>query len=373
MGVRAISPGTFQEITMAHELSFTTNEQGTQTADMFSVLETPWHQEGTLLTEHPTLDRAIEVAHLDYRVEKLPVTITLPTVDGTDTYEKQSDVAFVTMRMDRQIELGSVGPQYQVVQNVDAFRATVGPLVDEGVLLLETGGVLRNGADAWILGRFDVTRFGPIVREVFADEVIPFALVKVNHSGRRNNEIALTPIRVVCANTLGMAEREIDGGHGKAASVRHVGAAEARMVEAAQNLFGGIIERYEIIATQYRALKNFYLDEAMFRELVIEPALGAHPSQRKGWNPEARQADVVIERYETRVAEVSRLWTAGKGHAGDHSAWEAYNGLVEAIDHNAELFPTKSGVYRTQALMEGTLRDQKQAALVELVGAAERR
>lgn len=358
---------------MAHELSFTTDEQGVRTADMFSVLQTPWHNEGTLLGEHPSLDRAIEVARLDYRVEKLPVKLVLPTADGNDTFERQSTKAFVTMRMDRQIELGSVGPDYQVVQNVDAFRATIGPLVDEGVLQLETGGVLREGADAWLLGRFNIDKFGPVVREVFADEVVPYALVKINHAGRRNNEVVLTPIRVVCANTLGAAESEVDGGHAKAASIRHTGDAEARMVEAALTLFGGIVERYEVIAKQYRLLKGFYLDEALFRSLVIAPALGQHPTERKGWNPEARQANAVIERYERRATEVTRLWREGKGHAGDDSAWEAYNGLVEAIDHNDDLFPTRSGVYRTQALLEGTLRDQKQAALSSLVAAAEGR
>lgn len=357
---------------MAHELSFTTDEAtGTRKADMFSVIETPWHREGTVLTEAPTLDKAIEIANIDYEVQKLETKIVIPTADGGDTFERTSKLSFVTFRPDRAIELGAVGPQYQVVQNRDAFRATIGPLVDAGVLQLETGGVLREGADAWLLGRFDISKFGPVVREVFTDEVIPYALVKVNHSGRRNNEVVLTPIRVVCANTLGAVEQEVDGNHtARAVSIRHTGDAEARMVEAAHELFGRIIERYETIAAQYRTLKAFYLDEALFRTLVIEPALGKHPTARKEWNPEARMANAVIERYEEKAGEVTRLWHAGKGHTGDDSAWEAYNGLVEAIDHNTELFPTRTGVYRTQALTDGTLRDMKHSALNALVGAA---
>lgn len=356
---------------MAHELSFTTDETtGERKADMFSVIETPWHNEGTLLGESPSMDQAIEIAKLDYQVDKLETSITLKTDDGTDTFARTSKLAFVTMRMDRKIELGSVGPQYQVVQNRDAFKATIGPLVDSGVMKLETGGVLRDGADAWLLGRFDVSKFGPVVREVFTEEVIPYALVKVNHSGRRNNEIVLTPIRVVCANTLGAVEQEVEGGHSLAASIRHTGEVEARMVEAAQNLFGGIIERYEVIAQQYRTLKGFYLDEAMLRSLVIVPSIGVHPTSRKEWNPEARMATAVIERYEAKATEIERLWHEGKGHVADNSAWEAYNGLVEAIDHNTELFPTRTGVYRTQALTDGTLRDMKHAALTALVGAA---
>jgi hypothetical protein len=55
---------------------------------------------------------------------------------------------------------------------------------------------------------------------------------------------------------------------------------------------------------------------------------------------------------------VSRLWTSGKGHTGDGSAWEAYNGLVEAVDHDETAFPTRRGS-RTEALMIGTLGDIK--------------
>lgn len=358
---------------MPHELSFT-DVDGVRTADFFEVgsVRTAWHREGVLLPEAPSLDRALEVARLDYPVEKVPVTLTLRT-EGGDTFERQSTKAFVTLRTDRNVELGSVGPDYHVVQNRDAFRATIGPLLDAGLLVLETGGVLRDGADAWLLGRFDLSKFGPVCQEVFGNEVLPFALVKVNHSGRRNNEIVLTPTRVVCANTLGMAEQEVDGGHSRAASIRHTGDAEARMVEAAETLFGGIVERYEVIARQYRLLKGFYLDAAAFRSLVIEPAIGVHPAERQRFNPEARMAAAVVERWEKKFQRITWLWTNGKGHVADGSAWEAYNGLVEAIDHDAELFPLRAGVYRTQALMEGTLRDMKQASLNALVAAAEGR
>jgi hypothetical protein len=59
-------------------------------------------------------------------------------------------------------ELGIVGPQYESLQNRDAFQV-IEPWVDRGVLHLELGGVMRDGADAWLLGRFDLDLFGPVV------------------------------------------------------------------------------------------------------------------------------------------------------------------------------------------------------------------
>lgn len=360
---------------MAHELSFTTSN-GRKLADMLSVRETPWHAEGTLLTTAPTLDEALRIANMDYTVEKRAVTFT--TAGGGT---KESGMAFVTVRADRDIELGGVGPGYKVVQNRDAFAATLAPLLDAGVMTIETAGVLRDGADAWILCKFNLDAFGPIAREVLglgALETQPYALVKVNHSGRRNNEIALTFIRVVCANTLGFVESEVDGGHEqkngmgtRAIGVRHTGDAQAKMVEAAQTLFADLVAKAEIVAKQYQMLKETKLDAAAFRAHVMLPAIGVHPTHRRGWNPEAVRADSVIERYEKKGAELVRLWEQGDGHTADHSAWEAYNGVVQAVDHDSDMFPTRSGVYRTAAMMHGYLRDMKDRTVVELVNHSE--
>ena len=360
---------------MAHELTFTNG-----VANFFEVgaRRSAWHREGILLETPPaSTDEAARLIHADYVVEKRPVRFTNTTPDG-DTYEKESTLAFVNVRSDTGAELGAVGPHYQVVQNVDAFRATIGPLVESGIVRLETGAVLRGGASAFLLGRLDTERFGPIAREVFAAErILPYVGIATDHSGGRGNFLALTTIRWVCANTLGVDEAravklEQNGKDGdeKLVTIRHTGDAEAKHVDAAQRLLGGLIERAEAVAKAYRTLKGFYLDEAMFRTLVVEPAIGVHPASRPDFNPEARLANNVVERWEKREREISRLWTAGKGHVGDHSGWEAYNAVVEAIDHDRDLFPARSGVYRLGALLTGELRAKKERVMSELLVAA---
>ena len=241
------------------------------------------------------------------------------------------------------------------MQNRDAFQP-IRPLVDAGVLELETGGALREGADAWILGRFNVERFGPVVREVFADQIVPYILVANNHNGRRKARIAQTPIRVVCANTLDMVDQDIGRGIGRSVAVRHVQGAERRMVEAAEKLLGAIIERYETLATQYRILKNVTLTPAEFDTLVLDP-VAPDPRTNPDWTPSTPSAEAALERALGKRYEIRRLWTDGDGHTGDSSAWEAYNGLVQAVDHGTGLFPVR--FERTRSLLDGRLRDLK--------------
>lgn len=345
---------------MAHELEIIDN-----VASTFSVRETPWHREGHILTDAPSYDEAVRLGRLDYHVEKRPVQyeVKLP---GGDSYLKQSAKAFLTVRTDTEQELGAVGPDYQPVQNLDAFRIFE-PLLDKGVLALETGGVLRNGADAWLMGKWDIAKFGPITQEVFGTEVVPYALISTNHTGKRGVLVQKTNIRVVCANTLGFAESASE----ERIIVRHTGDAHDRLVEAAEGLFLNFIEEYEVLSQQYRALKECHLSEAQFRELVID-AMVTDPRDLKKFNPEARMAEAVVARYEAKVTEVTRLWTEGAGHVGDRSAWEAYNGAVEAIDHNADLWPNRSGVYRTQKLLDGELGQMKKRVLSNLVAVAAR-
>ncbi|HEU0299190.1 MAG TPA: DUF932 domain-containing protein [Longimicrobium sp.] len=342
---------------MAHELTF--NNGG---AEMFSVRQTPWHREGHVLTAAPTYAEALRLAGLDFEVEMRPAYARKTTDDG-DEYFVPSDTARLVIRTDNEKELGSVGNWYTPLQNADAFRVLV-PLLDAGILELETGGSLRDGADVWLLAKFNLDRFGPVVREVFADEVVPFGLIANNHNGRRGVLLQLTPIRVVCANTLGMAEA--GARNGRAITVRHTQGVEAGVVAAAETLFKGIVERYEVVAAQYRTLKAVALEEAEFRRMVLD-VIAPHPLENPRFNPDGMMARSVVERAERKRTELTRLWTAGDGHTGDHSAWEAYNAATQALDHNADLWPTRGGVWRTASLLDGQLGTMKMEVLNGLV------
>ena len=341
-----------------HQLQFRDGK-----ASFFSVNETPWHREGTILTAAPSLDEAISLANLDYKVEKRPTMFNCTTPDG-DQYVKISTSAFVTVRTDTQQELGAVGPTYQPVQNTDAFRV-LEPLLDTGIATLETGGVLREGGDAWLMVRWDLKRFGPVTQEVFGSEVLPFGLIANNHNGRRGILLQDTNIRVVCANTLGFAERAAERRY----VVKHSSQGMDRLIAAAQDLWHGVVDRYEVLAQQYDLLRRTMLTAQDFERLVLDP-IAPDPRKDPKFNPEGKLADTVVARADEKRSTLTALWTGGRGHTGEPSAWYAYNAVAEALDHNRDLFPNRGGVWRTTSLIEGGIRKMKDEVLGGLVAFA---
>ena len=322
---------------------------------------TPWHTLGTPVSDDASFDEALRQAHLDYKVAKRPL-FSLRRLQGTfGPHYVASDKAVATYRTDTNEELGVVSPGYSVVQNREAFQVLL-PLLDAGVAQIETAGVLRDGADAWMLVRFNLDQFGPIAQEVFSQEGLkPYGMIRTNHSGRSAVLVSNTDVRAVCANTVGM----IEAGKGRNILVKHTGEAVEKLVEASRELFDDMISRREVMAAAYQRLRGFRLDHELFRSLVLDAAAPL-PQEQPNFNPEARLAELVVARAEAKRAEIERLWVYGLGHTADFSAWEAYNGLVQAIDHNTELFPTRSGAYRTASLMEGNLRRIKDTVLANL-------
>jgi phage/plasmid-like protein (TIGR03299 family) len=342
---------------MAHEL----DRLSDGTSAVFSVRDTPWHREGTVLHDAPSLDEALRLGGLDFEVEVRPLfTRPRPKGGSPEAAEyRQVENACATVRTDREEVLGIVSQRYQPLQNRDAFEV-LEPQLDAGLASLETGGSLRGGRDVWMLVRFRID--SPVVQEVFADEVVPFGLISNNHSGQRRVVVQETPIRVVCANTLSLALE----GRSRALGVRHTASVEAKTVEAARQLWGALVERYEMAARQYQALKRHHLDTALFRRLVLDAAAPIPPAL-DGPGLTARQ-EVVRQRILARRSRLMQLWTEGAGHTGDLSAWEALNGLAQCLDHDAGLWRVRGP--RTGALLDGRLAEIKGRVLSSLVAAA---
>jgi phage/plasmid-like protein (TIGR03299 family) len=342
---------------MAHELD---TNKATGRKAMFSVGATPWHGEGTILTEAPTFADAMHLAGCDYDVELRELFVKAA---DADLYEP-TGVGRAVVRMDRGTVLGVVKERYTPLANRDAF-GVLEPLLDKGVATLETGGTLRGGRDAWLMARFNID--DPVVREVFADEVIPFALITNNHAGESRCLVMETPIRVVCANTLGAAVSRMDAT--SAVAVAHVGDARTKVVEAAERMFVGLIDRYKSIAESYALMKSTRLTVDAFVRTVLDVASPLPPDLGtvEAEHMTTRGYDLAYAAAERRRTALREAWTGGKGHTGDHSAWEAYNGAVEVIDHDATLYRTNGS--RVAALIGGRLVERKQAVLERVVSA----
>lgn len=152
----------------------------------FSVREVPWHGLGTIVQEAPTSADALRLAELDWNVIQKPVF-----TDGIEIPNYKANV-----RDKDNSVLGIVTDRYKIVQNADAFAFT-DSLLDEEVKY-ETAGSLRNGRTIWLLARMPQTK-------ILDDEVDPFICFTNSHDGTGAIKVCMTPVRVVCNNTLNLA------------------------------------------------------------------------------------------------------------------------------------------------------------------------
>lgn len=155
---------------------------------MFYVRETPWHGLGTRVIEAPTSKEALVAAGLDWRVIQEPVyTGREEQIDGFRANVRETD---------RRV-LGVVSERYKVIQNEEAFAFT-DALLGEGVRY-ETAGSLQGGRKVWMLAHM------PHEYIISGERISPYLLFSNTHDGSGAVKVALTPIRVVCNNTLNLA------------------------------------------------------------------------------------------------------------------------------------------------------------------------
>jgi Domain of unknown function (DUF932) len=97
-----------------------------------------------------------------------------------------------------------VSDEYEVVDNRDAFRFVDALIGSE--LHFETAGSPWGGWRVWVLARL------PEFIELGGDQSTTYVYVVNSHNGSMAVTAAATPIRIVCANTLGAALRESEDG-----------------------------------------------------------------------------------------------------------------------------------------------------------------
>ena len=154
---------------------------------MFSVGETPWHGLGEVIKEAPTSEDAIRIAGLDWDVIPKPIF---------DEFGREVPGYKINMRSLDNMPLGIVTDRYKVVQNKEAFAFT-DALLGQGVTY-ETAGSLASGKRVWMLAKMEGT-------EIAEEKIDPYLVFTNQHDGKGAVRVAITPVRVVCQNTLNLA------------------------------------------------------------------------------------------------------------------------------------------------------------------------
>lgn len=174
---------------MAHEIAQMVDGRNA----MAYVGETPWHGLGQQLTSDAPLDVWATESGLNFELATADVEFS-PTINSNFMYDSKK----VMYRKDTNLALGIVSEKYKIVQPIEVlefFKDMVGNIAH-----LETAGVLRNGAHYWALARMD----GEF--DIVGDKVKQYILLASSADGSLATQARLTSVRVVCNNTLQLAQ-----------------------------------------------------------------------------------------------------------------------------------------------------------------------
>ena len=290
---------------MAHEI------------ESFASLRQPaWHNLGTVFQEEKTTSEMLSTANLsnwNVRLEDLNIPTHLSS-DKSYQYVIRTN-PFNNTQTD---VLGVVGERYIPVQNEELFA--FGDNILDGGGRWETAGSLRGGRV--VFGTLALERETILDPKGVADKVKTYLLINTSHDGSIAIQASITPVRVVCANTLNLALRSIKKKDGVKQSfkIRHTQSAEGKILVAreALGLANSYMDEFDLMA---KSLIEKEITAQKFNEII----LAAYPKPKS-------EKKAAITKWENKVNLINDIYTGEFNNTIAGTAWGALNALTERLD-----------------------------------------
>lgn len=270
----------------------------------------PWHYEMTkdvtkLIQEAPTSRDALHLAGLDWEVKQTPVYME----NGIEIPNYKANV-----RSTDNACLGIVTDRYKIVQNTEAFEFTdaiVGE-TEDGVVKYETAGSLCGGKKIWLLAKMPT-------QKVLDDEVDPYMFFTNSHDGSGSIRIGMSPVRIVCANTLSMALNSAK----RQWSTKHVGDMQSKLEEAKFCL--QMADKYmKRLDEEADRLANAKLYKEQIDEILDELfPVDDNDTDRKKRSVKAEKDNFYVAYFMPDIAKFR------------DTAWGAVNAMSDVVTHQA--------------------------------------
>lgn len=164
-----------------------------------------WTNIGADITKATTVEEALKLSHLDYTVEKVPVYLE----NGTAIPR-----AFCTKKEGTDETFGVVGPQFEIVQNIEGFDF-INSMVPEGLRFLKAG---ENHKFIYIIAQ--LPEF-----DLMGDRITPHVIFQNSHCGSTTLKATIAPLRIVCENQFNLTFRRTDN----KISLRHTKSIKGRL------------------------------------------------------------------------------------------------------------------------------------------------
>ena len=281
-----------------------------------SLREPAWHGLGTVFQEEVTTKEMLDTANLsnwNVRLEDLEIPTHLNSdksyqyVIRTNPFDNsQTDV------------LGVVGQRYVPLQNEDLF--SFGDNILDGGGRWETAGSLRGGRV--VFGSLALERETVLDPSGVADKIKSYLLINTSHDGSIAIQASVTPVRVVCANTLAVALQRTKkkGGVKQSFKIRHTQTASGK-VQAAREALGIANAYFDEFSKMANEMYQQEVDAKKWNEII----LAAYPKPDK-------DAKGSIKKWENKVDLLNDIYTGDYNHMIAGTAWGAFNALTERLD-----------------------------------------
>jgi phage/plasmid-like protein (TIGR03299 family) len=323
---------------MAHNLE--QFEDGTTA--FFTAREVAWHKLGTVTENALTAEDALQTAFLDWQVIKSdqPVSTMVPMF-GESAMEQGSmeevthEDRFITYRYHPKTHkadaLGVVGNRYTPVQNADAF-SFLNIVADESGAVFETAGSIDNGRKVFMTMKM------PSGLNIGGIDAIDMYLMAWNtHDGSSSFSVAVTPIRVVCQNTLTAALRQAKSKY----TIRHTPSSTGK-IQAARDALG-VTFKY---SAEFEKEAELLLSQSMTDKQFVTLVETVVPLDEN--SPRA------ITMAEQTRGTLMALWNAPTQANIKGTKWAAYNTFVEYSDWAKPVRSKNSDVARAERIVNGS-------------------
>ena len=296
---------------MAHEL-----ESQNGVVSFASLREPAWHGLGTVFTEEKTTSEMLEAANLNgwnVRLEDLETPSHL-TSDKSYQYVLRTNPTDKTQTD----VLGIVGERYVPLQNEDLF--SFGDNILDGGGRWETAGSIRGGRV--VFGSLALERETVLDPSGVSDKVKTYLLINTSHDGSIAIQASITPVRVVCANTLNLAlgrTKKRDGVK-QSFKIRHTQTANGKVQVARETL--GLANRY---MDEFDKMAHAMIGKEVSAKQFNDIILAAYPKPEK-------DAKGAFKKWENKIDLINDIYTGEFNHMIAGNAWGAFNALTERLD-----------------------------------------
>ena len=227
--------------------------------------------------------------------------------------------------------LATVGKRYKVIQNEELFAFADAIHDANPECRWESAGSLKKGKV--VFGTVDVPRTMVLDPQGANDQTKLYLIVWTSHDGSVAVQAAITPVRVVCQNTLNLAMRNAK----QSFKIRHTQTAEGR-IQVARETLGLALGYFDEFEKEAQELFKQEITDKQFQDIVktIYP------------KPAESDSKLAKTKWDNKVVLLNDLYHNSPTNANiKGTKWGAFNALTERLDY------FRSGRGNSESLMAG--------------------